>query len=90
MIKLIASLEGKGLIRRSIDSENRRVLKVALTASGRRMLTLCEAEIDRTEREIFAPLGATELRQFRDLLMRLVVPHQLAGSTRRTGREPPA
>jgi DNA-binding MarR family transcriptional regulator len=72
MIKLIALLENKGLIRRSVDSDNRRALKVAVTAAGKRMLAKCEAEIDRMESDVFASFTGRELRQFREMLSRLL------------------
>jgi DNA-binding MarR family transcriptional regulator len=76
MIKLIASLEGRNLIRRKIDAENRRALKVAVTAAGQRLLQACEAEIDRMESKLFAVYAAGELRQFRELLTRLLASKQ--------------
>ena len=98
MIKLIASLEARGLIRRKVDAENRRALKVALSAAGHRLLEACEAEIDRMESKVFAVYTAEELRRFRDLLQRLLAPPQrlLAPPQRRpntasaTGRRAPA
>jgi len=82
MIKLIASLEDRGLIRRRVDAENRRALKVAVTASGQRLLEACEAAIDRAEGKMFGAYTAQELRQFRELLTRLLASKQLVAAHR--------
>ena len=76
MIKLIASLEDRGLICRKVDAENCRALKVALTAAGQRLLEACEADIDGMESKLFAVYTAGELRQFRDLPTRLLASKQ--------------
>jgi len=77
MIKHIASLEDRGLIRRRVDAGNRRALKVAVTTSGQRLFEACEAEIDQAEGKMLGAYTAHELRQFRELLTRLLASTQL-------------
>ncbi len=76
MIKLIATLEEKGLIHRTVDDENRRALKVTLTPHGRSQLAACEADVDRMEADIFADVGAVEMQQFRAMLVKVLASTQ--------------
>jgi DNA-binding MarR family transcriptional regulator len=72
MIKLIATLEDQGLIRRTVDDANRRALKVTLTERGRRQLVACEAEVDKLEATIFGGFITADMQQFRALLARVL------------------
>jgi DNA-binding MarR family transcriptional regulator len=69
MIKLVASLEAKGLISRAEGDEDRRRLVVSLTRAGRRVLEACEAAIDAMETEAFSALGEDRLAGLRSLLL---------------------
>ncbi len=73
MNEVIFVLEGKQCITRAEDPENRRVLHVALTAAGRRLLETCDARIDELENRLFARLSANRLGQFRDTTSELLM-----------------
>jgi DNA-binding MarR family transcriptional regulator len=72
MNEVIAAIHRKGLIRRREDPENRRILRVALTKEGTRILAACDRRIDEMEDEIFRCFDRTELTMFRRLLAKLV------------------
>jgi DNA-binding MarR family transcriptional regulator len=71
MNEVIAAIHRKGLIRRREDEENRRILRVALTREGARVLTACDKRIDDMEGEIFDCFDRTELAALRRLLAKL-------------------
>lgn len=66
--EVIVLLADKGLVEREEDPENRRVLRVRLTARGRRTLRSCDAEADRVEAELFAGVPEAEVTALRTLL----------------------
>jgi DNA-binding MarR family transcriptional regulator len=74
MVGLLDALEGKGLVARQPDPADRRRNVVVVTASGRKALKKAKAASDEAERELLAGLSATESRQLRDLLARIVLP----------------
>lgn len=65
MNTLIFALQKRGLVARSKDTKNKRILLVSLTPAGRDAMTTCNRIVDRLEDEFFAQLGATELVSFR-------------------------
>lgn len=72
MIKQIAILEARGLIRRAAAADNKRVLEVELTDEGSRALDGSRSRAIALEDEIFSVLGAEELKQFRATMMKLL------------------
>lgn len=74
MNEVIAALESKNYIKRTENPENRRMLQVSLTASGRRLLERCEKSVDAAEAAYFSGLSAKKLAEFRATLERLLVP----------------
>ncbi|WP_395695414.1 MarR family winged helix-turn-helix transcriptional regulator [Nocardioides sp.] len=72
MVGLLDGLEGKGLLVRQPDPEDRRRNVVVLTDAGRRALKEAKVASDKAERELLAGLSPSEQRQLRDLLARLV------------------
>jgi DNA-binding MarR family transcriptional regulator len=67
MNEIIAALDGKALIRRREDPDNRRILRVIVTKDGAKLLADCNKQIDRMESEIFRCLSERELATFRTL-----------------------
>ena len=64
MSEVILALERDGLITRSPDSANRRVLRTALTTRGRETLGACEALVTQVEEEAFAHLPPAARKRF--------------------------
>ena len=68
MGQVLGNLEQQGLLRRKEDPENRRVLRVSLTAKGERLVEQCESSIEQIEHEIFGSAETAEKAQLRKRL----------------------
>ena len=73
MVALIDELQGKGLVLRRQDPDDRRKNAVELTDAGRRALEEADRAADEVERAFLAPLTAAEAEQFRRALQALVI-----------------
>ena len=74
MVGLLDSLEGKALVARRPDAEDRRRNVVVLTDAGRAKLLEATKASDAAERELLAPLDDREAAQLRALLKRITAP----------------
>lgn len=63
--EMVAVLERKGLISRSPDEANRRVLRIGLTASGRELLEACDDAVDGLEYRMLQRLSRTRVEELR-------------------------
>jgi len=72
MNELIAALHRKGLVRRREHPDNKRILQVALTKDGTRLLAQCDRQIDRMEQRLFRCFTEKELGTFRRLHSKLL------------------
>jgi DNA-binding MarR family transcriptional regulator len=68
MMRVVIGLEDKNMIARAESPENRRILRIRLTAEGRRVLSKCETAVDEVEASMFAGFSARELAAFRAAL----------------------
>ena len=68
MIEMLGTLESKGLVTRSPAPDHGRILRTELTAKGRRLLSRCDAAIDRMETEMTAELSPEQLHEFEQML----------------------
>jgi DNA-binding MarR family transcriptional regulator len=68
MIEMLGTLEAKGLIMRSPAPDHGRILRTELTAKGRRLLSRCDAAIDRLETEMTRELSPEQLDEFEHML----------------------
>ena len=50
MYEIVGNLEARGLLSRTEDPENRRVLLVSLTDAGNELLTICDRKVDQLEK----------------------------------------
>jgi|tagenome__1003787_1003787.scaffolds.fasta_scaffold20597867_2 DNA-binding MarR family transcriptional regulator len=72
-VGLIAEkLEARGLVRRSIDGDDRRARQVYLTRKGVRLWRQCQPDVFAANQRVLAPLNASEKKLFIDMLVRLV------------------
>jgi DNA-binding MarR family transcriptional regulator len=71
MNEMIAGLEKKKLIARTVAGERRRTLQINLTPEGAKLLKACDRTVGRMERRLFSSLSATELHTFRSVLIKL-------------------
>jgi len=70
MNEMIATLEQKQLVVRTVAGEKRRTLHISLTPEGAQLLKACDREVDRMEKRLFAALSAAELNSLRNALMK--------------------
>lgn len=68
MGQMLTNLQEAGLLTRTEDPSNRRILRVALTDAGRKLVRQCDAEMKAIEEEAFAGLSASELDALRTTL----------------------
>ena len=73
MNEVIAALESKNYIKRTENPDNRRILQVSLTPTGRRLLERCEKSVDAAEATFLRGLTPKKLAEFRSTLERLLV-----------------
>jgi DNA-binding MarR family transcriptional regulator len=69
---VLAALEQRQLVQRSVDPTNRRRNIVAITAAGKRQLAELDRVVDAVQDEVLAPLSEAEQRQLAKLLRKLV------------------
>lgn len=69
---IVSELERAGLIARARDPADRRRNVVMITSSGKSTLKRLDALIDGAQRELVAPLSASERRELTRLLERLI------------------
>jgi DNA-binding MarR family transcriptional regulator len=62
--EMVATLERKRLLSRSVDADNRRRVKVQLTRAGVRTLSKCDALVDQLEVEVFRGVSPRDQAHF--------------------------
>lgn len=72
MNQVVAELEKLGFLKRSEDQNNRRILRIVLTARGRAIVQSCEAVVDRIEDEAFGAISLTQHQNLRKVLRGLL------------------
>ena len=66
--RLVDRLSKRGLVKRSPGREDRRVVEVAITAKGLKVLRDLDAHVERMPKALLGHLGAERLRKLRRLL----------------------
>ena len=72
MGELLRDLQGEGLLKRTPDAENARVLRTVLTRKGKATLRVAAREVTRIEALLLAELGASDAAAARRILERCV------------------
>jgi DNA-binding MarR family transcriptional regulator len=72
MTKRLDALEGRGLLRRLPDPDDRRGVRIELTAEGRRLVERAFAANTRAERKLLEGLGSRDRRSLGGLLRKLL------------------
>src|ERR1700678_2652653 len=67
----LVDLDGRGLVRRDVDQEDRRRNVVSITAAGVRHLEVLDGVVDQIQERLLAPLSEGERRQFITLMRRV-------------------
>ena len=70
MIRIVASLEDKGLVTRVEHPWHGRILEASLTAAGEKTVNACHQRVKRVENRMEGDLSETERRTLADLLER--------------------
>jgi len=70
--RLLDALEREGLVKRERDREDRRKLRVQLTARALARLEEIDPHVNEAANQVLAPLSAAEQRTLRGLLRKLV------------------
>jgi len=73
MVAMLDTLEGKGLVSRHPDAEDRRRNVVELSAAGQDILRRATKAAEDAERELLAPLSPQAAQRLRDSLQAIVV-----------------
>jgi DNA-binding MarR family transcriptional regulator len=74
MVTIIDALEGKGLVSRAIDPDDRRAHALTVTREGRQLSRRADLAVERVERQFLAPVSAAEAASLRAVLARLIEP----------------
>lgn len=56
MIQILARLESRGLVRRTVGPDHGRILRAVLTASGERLVGAAEPEVAKIQEQLFGDL----------------------------------
>ncbi len=64
LTNIVDRLEGRGLVRRQINRDDRRSFLIELTGSGRRAATRVTTALDGLERELSADVSSRDLKGF--------------------------
>ncbi len=80
MSEVLAFLVERGFVRRSSEPDDRRIVRIELTAQGTRVLSRCNREVTAIEEEMLVDLDDAEAAALRDLLGRCSVALQRATS----------
>jgi DNA-binding MarR family transcriptional regulator len=72
MNELVTVLEKKKLLKKTIDPAHRRILRISLTAKGKKLLTDCNHLMDIVEEELLLKLTKEETELMRSLLRKLL------------------
>lgn len=66
--EMVATLERKRCLSRSVDADNRRRVKVKLTRAGVHTLSKCDALVDQLEAEVFRDVAPKDRAHFHRML----------------------
>ena len=72
MSEVIGGLERKGLARRALRDDNRRIDDIALTAEGKIVLQQAEDRVDLVEAKLFRTLSAQDLATLHQTLQQIL------------------
>ena len=73
MSEVLAVLAEQGYVRRRVEPDNRRIIRIELTHAGTRALAHCDESVSNVEREMLADLDDGEAAVLRDSLGRCSV-----------------
>ena len=72
MNELVSVLERKKLLKKSVDPAHKRILRLSLTARGKKLLLDCNAALDHLEESLLQELTAAETNTLRSLIGKIL------------------
>ena len=72
MSELIAVLQRKKLLQKSVDPSHKRILRISLTAKGNQLLKSCNMALDSIEKELFEDLSNSEIEKIRAVIGKIL------------------
>jgi DNA-binding MarR family transcriptional regulator len=72
MNELVTVLEKKKLIKKTTDPSHRRILRLSLTAKGKKLLIDCNASLDTAEEILLQRLSVSEIQTLRNLIGKIL------------------
>jgi DNA-binding MarR family transcriptional regulator len=72
MNELITVLEKKKFLKKTTDPSHKRILRISLTAKGKKLLEDCNHEIDVVESQLLEPLTAKEVNVIGSLIGKIL------------------
>ena len=72
MNELVTVLERKKLIKKTVDPAHKRILRLSLTAKGKKLLHNCNNALDIMEANLLKGLSATETNTLRNLIGKIL------------------
>ena len=72
MNELVTVLERKMLLRKSVDPAHKRILRLSLTAKGKKLLKDCNAALDLLEESLLEALSNIETNTLRSLIGKIL------------------
>lgn len=72
MNELVTVLERKKLLKKNADPSHKRILRLSLTAKGKKLLSDCNSTLDIMENALLAELSDTETGMLRNLIGKIL------------------
>jgi len=72
MNELVAVLERKKLLKKSVDPAHKRILRLSLTAKGKKLLKDCNAALDLLEESLLQGLTTAETNSLKSLIGKIL------------------
>ena len=72
MNELVTVLERKKLLKKSVDPSHKRILRLSLTAKGKKLLQDCNAALDHLEESLLKGLTAVDTNTLRSLIGKIL------------------
>lgn len=72
MNELVTVLERKKLLKKSVDPAHKRILRLSLTAKGKKLLKDCNAALDLLEESLLQGLTTTETNSLKSLIGKIL------------------
>jgi DNA-binding MarR family transcriptional regulator len=73
MNELVTVLEKKKLLKKSVNPSHKRILRISLTAKGKKLLEDCNHLMDNVEKELMDGISDSEILKFREVIGKILI-----------------